>query len=147
MVDLLQGISYVPVMIGLFGFAEVLGQVYENKKDERDQEKKKIGRIIPTWKMIKDFFPLTTISALVSVIVGAIPGAGGDIASIICWDQCKKVSKDKENYGKMCIRDSCFRCIGHKKNAHFYIEFRSAHSREVNARRLKTSFPNVCRCV
>ncbi|WP_101876584.1 tripartite tricarboxylate transporter permease [Lachnoclostridium edouardi] len=100
MVDLLQGISYVPVMIGLFGFAEVLGQVYENKKDERDQEKKKIGRIIPTWKMVKDFFPLTTISALVSVIVGAIPGAGGDIASIICWDQCKKVSKDKENYGK-----------------------------------------------
>ena len=39
---------------------------------------------------------------------------------------------------------NCFRCIGHKKNAHFYIEFRSARSREVNARRLKTSFPNVC---
>ena len=35
---------------------------------------------------------------------------------------------------------NCFRCIGHKKNAHFYIEFRSARSREVNARRLKTSF-------
>lgn len=99
-VHLLQGISYVPVMIGLFGFGEVLSQIYENKKTERTTEKKKIGRIIPTIKMFRDFAPLTTLSALVSVVVGAIPGAGGDIASIICWDQAKKVSKDKENYGK-----------------------------------------------
>lgn len=99
-VHLLQGISYVPVMIGLFGFGEVLSQIYENKKTERTMEKKKIGRIIPTIKMFRDFAPLTTLSALVSVVVGAIPGAGGDIASIICWDQAKKVSKDKENYGK-----------------------------------------------
>lgn len=99
-VDLLQGISYVPVMIGLFGFGEVLSQVYENKKSGRSSEKKKIGRIIPTWKMFRDFAPLTTLSALASVVIGAIPGAGGDIASIICWDQAKKVSKDKENYGK-----------------------------------------------
>lgn len=111
MIDLLQGISYVPVMIGLFGFGEVLSQVYENKKSERDTEKKKIGRIIPTWKMIKDFAPLTTLSALASVIVGAIPGAGGDIASIICWDQAKKVSKDKENYGKGSAEGLAVTCI------------------------------------
>ena len=111
MIDLLQGISYVPVMIGLFGFGEVLSQVYENRKSERDTEKKKIGRIIPTWNMIKDFAPLTTLSALASVIVGAIPGAGGDIASIICWDQAKKVSKDKENYGKGSAEGLAVTCI------------------------------------
>lgn len=99
-VELLQGISYVPVMIGLFGFGEVLSQVYENHTEEREVEKKKIGRIIPTWKMFSNFAPLTTLSALASVVIGAIPGAGGDIASIICWDQAKKVSKEKENYGK-----------------------------------------------
>jgi putative tricarboxylic transport membrane protein len=100
LVPLLQGISYVPVMIGLFGFGEVLSQVYENKKTEHVSEKKKIGRIIPSLKMFRDFAPLTTLSALVSIVIGAIPGAGGDIASIICWDQAKKISKDKENYGK-----------------------------------------------
>ena len=100
LVDLLQGISYVPVMIGLFGFGEVLSQIYENKKSGREVTKHKIGRIIPTVKMFRDFAPLTTISALASVVIGAIPGAGGDIASIICWDQAKKVSRDGENYGK-----------------------------------------------
>lgn len=100
LVDLLQGISYVPVMIGLFGFGEVLSQIYENKKSDREVAKHKIGRIIPTAKMFRDFAPLTTLSALASVVIGAIPGAGGDIASIICWDQAKKVSRDKENYGK-----------------------------------------------
>ena len=99
-VDLLQGISYVPVMIGLFGFGEVLAQVYENKKSERIVEHRKIGRIIPTFKMFKDLAPMTTLAALISVIIGAIPGAGGDIASIICWDQGRKISKDRENYGK-----------------------------------------------
>ncbi|MEY8337668.1 tripartite tricarboxylate transporter permease [Lachnospiraceae bacterium 62-35] len=111
MVDLLQGISYVPVMIGLFGFGEVLSQVFENQKAEREVEKKKIGRIIPSLKMFKDFAPLTTLSALASVVIGAIPGAGGDIASIICWDQARKVSKDKENYGKGSPEGLAVTCI------------------------------------
>lgn len=111
MIDLLQGISYVPVMIGLFGFGEVLSQVYENKKNEQTAEKKKIGRIIPSFKMFKDFAPLTTLSALASVVIGAIPGAGGDIASIICWDQAKKVSKDKDNYGKGSAEGLAVTCV------------------------------------
>ena len=57
LVDLLQGISYVPVMIGLFGFGEVLSQIYENKKSGREVTKHKIGRIIPTVKMFRDFAP------------------------------------------------------------------------------------------
>lgn len=72
-----------------------------------------------------------------------------------CWygnGLCPQRRKHRHNDRKPCppkagqIMDAqnCFRCIGHKKNAHFYIEFRSARSREVNARRLKTSFPNVC---
>lgn len=111
MIDLLQGISYVPVMIGLFGFGEVLSQVYENKENEQTAEKKKIGRIIPSFKMFKDFAPLTTLSALASVVIGAIPGAGGDIASIICWDQAKKVSKDKDNYGKGSAEGLAVTCV------------------------------------
>lgn len=98
--NLLQGISYVPVMIGLFGFGEVLTQVYESKMNEPKKEKAKIGRIFPTMKQFKNFAPVTFLSTLASTVIGAIPGAGGDIASIICWDQAKKVSKEKENYGK-----------------------------------------------
>ena len=110
-IDLLQGISYVPVMIGLFGFGEVLSHILKNEKSERVVGKKKIGRIIPTLKMFRDFAPLTTLSALVSAVIGAIPGAGGDIASIVCWSQARKMSKDGKNYGKGSAEGLAVTCI------------------------------------
>src|SRR5699024_1701452 len=38
-------------------------------------------------------------SSLTSVFIGAIPGAGGDIASIVNWEQTKKFSKNKKKDG------------------------------------------------
>lgn len=97
--DLLQGISYVPVMIGLFGVGEVLIQVFDREEAAKKEIHAAIGKILPSGKQFRSFAPMTALSAVVGTIVGAIPGAGGDIASIICWDQCKKLSKDKKNYG------------------------------------------------
>ena len=100
-VDLLQGVSYVPVMMGLFGVGEVLAQVLDRKGGgEARGVQAKIGHVFPTLKQFKSYAPLTMLSAAIGTIVGAIPGAGGDIASIICWDQSRKLSKEKENYGK-----------------------------------------------
>ena len=41
----------------------------------------------------------TFLSGLLSIIIGIIPAAGGDIASIICWGQGKKLSKHGDEYG------------------------------------------------
>ncbi|NLW56631.1 MAG: tripartite tricarboxylate transporter permease, partial [Firmicutes bacterium] len=31
---------------------------------------------------------------------GAVPGTGGDIASILSWDQARRISKEKDQYGE-----------------------------------------------
>ena len=105
--NLLDGISFVPVMIGMFGLSEVLFQIskYRNE-DERSKEdlsKIKINRVFMKWAQYVVTIPSTIMSCVVSVVIGAIPGAGGDIASIICWGQAKKMSKNKEQFGNGAV--------------------------------------------
>ncbi|WP_315115837.1 tripartite tricarboxylate transporter permease [uncultured Clostridium sp.] len=98
--NLMQGISFIPIMIGMFGIGEILYQIIENIKDDRDVTNiKDLGRVVPTAKEFKATALPSFVSAIISVIIGAIPGTGGDIASIICWQQAKQMSKEPEKFG------------------------------------------------
>ena len=104
--NLSAGIDFIPVMIGLFGTAEVLYQIYDrnkaNEAAEHEQRKKNLalGRMMPTAKEMANLTPRCLVVGLVATIIGAIPAAGGDISAVICWGNSKKMSKDGENYGK-----------------------------------------------
>lgn len=96
---LLSGISFIPIMIGLFGLGEVLSQILTSSRDG-EVKSTKIGRILPNkeeWKLMRKPF---WFSSALSTIIGAIPGAGGDIASLMSWEQSKRFSKKKEEFGK-----------------------------------------------
>lgn len=114
--NLINGISFIPVMIGMFGIGEILYQVYENRKtnDEAEREKAKnikIGRVFVNRKEAKRVAPCAIMSAIISVIVGAIPATGGDISSIICWGQAKRMSKHPEEFGKGSIEGLTTSCV------------------------------------
>jgi len=93
------GINIIAALVGLFAIPEVLSMI-ENKKDISDQfqmEKKSLFYSV--------VYNLSRVKALVvgsvtGVIVGLIPGAGGQIAGLVSYDQIKKLSKNKENFGK-----------------------------------------------
>lgn len=114
--NLLAGISFLPVMIGMFGIGEVLFQIFEYRKStvERENREKaanlELGRIIPTPREARQLVRPTLLSAIISIIVGAIPAAGGDIASIICWGQARKISKHPEEYGKGSVEGFAVSC-------------------------------------
>lgn len=107
--ELLAGISFIPVMIGMFGIGEVLYQIYNFRREEqtRELEARKVnlalGRVLPTAKQAKDLVVPTAIAAVEGTIIGAIPAAGGDIAAIISWGNAKKMSKHPEEYGRGSI--------------------------------------------
>lgn len=104
-VSLLAGISFIPVMVGMFGIGEVMYQIYSRKKkeEEKELEEKKInlqlGKVLPSAKEMGLLAPRGVIAALAATVIGAIPAAGGDIASIICWGNGKKLSRHPEEYG------------------------------------------------
>jgi putative tricarboxylic transport membrane protein len=105
-INLMNGISFIPVMIGMFGLGEVLYQIYSYRKAEQEKEMEArkvniaLGRVLPTLKEFKELFVPTLIAAAEGIVIGAIPAAGGDVASIISWGNGKKMSKHPEEYGK-----------------------------------------------
>lgn len=114
---LVAGVSFLPVMIGMFGIGEVLNQIYEHKKSEEARELKlassaagNLGRILPPLKQLLGLVRPAAIAGAESAVIGAIPAAGGDIASIICWGQAKKLSKHPEEYGKGSVEGFAVSC-------------------------------------
>ncbi len=87
------GIDYVVAMIGLFGVSEALVQITQK---DIEAVKQKVDKIIPSFDTILKYLPLTIRSSIIGVIVGALPGAGGDIAALLCYDQAKRTVKNPE---------------------------------------------------
>ncbi|TYL48842.1 tripartite tricarboxylate transporter permease [Marinomonas sp. IMCC 4694] len=92
-VDLWNGINPVAVMIGLFGISEALTQLHYMDKITVKQV---IHRIVPKWKDVKRFLPLSLQSSSIGVIVGALPGTGGDIAALMAYDYAKRTTKNPD---------------------------------------------------
>lgn len=112
--EFLDGISFVPVMIGLFGLAEVLIQI-SDRWGKLDQAPSKLGRIWPAWMEWKRMLPSTFTGAGIGTFVGAVPAAGGDIGSVIAWEQARRLSRNKEAFGKGSLEGlaaSCSSCNG-----------------------------------
>jgi putative tricarboxylic transport membrane protein len=107
--DFLDGISFIPVMIGLFGFSEVLVQISERHGKAQEQPGA-LGRIWPKLPEWKRMIAPGSMAALVGTLVGAIPAAGGDIASVIAWEQARRLSKRAQEFGKGSIEGLAATC-------------------------------------
>ena len=57
----------------------------------------------PTAKETKASVIPTLVCGAISAVIGAVPGTGGDIAAIICWQQTKNFSKHPEEFGKGAV--------------------------------------------
>jgi putative tricarboxylic transport membrane protein len=90
-VNLLGGIHFVVVMIGMFGVSEALFQL-KNVHDKPVIQK--LNKIIPSWAVIIKHLPLSIRSSFIGVAVGALPGTGGDIAALMAYDNAKRTVKN-----------------------------------------------------
>jgi putative tricarboxylic transport membrane protein len=94
---LLSGLTFIPVMIGLFGMREFLMQI--GTGTYKFQVVQKVGRILPSFSEMKKNFALCIRGGLIGTFVGILPGAGGPIASFISYDMERRASKHPEKFG------------------------------------------------
>jgi putative tricarboxylic transport membrane protein len=90
---LLNGISAIAVMIGMFGMSEAFNQLHHMDKTA---VKQKIERIVPRWSDIVKFLPLSLRCSAIGVVVGALPGTGGDIAALMAYDHARRTVRNPE---------------------------------------------------
>ena len=100
---LMGGVSFLVVAVGLFGIGEVMFNVEQIMKIEFVTEKIKIKEVWPNredWK--RSVMPITR-GTIIGFLVGALPGAGGTIASFMSYATEKRMSKHPEEFGKGAI--------------------------------------------
>ena len=98
---LLEGFQFIPTLIGLFAVAEVLAGVERIIRGEEKQEisHEKITNVLPDWQTIKAIWPNILSGGIIGTFIGAIPGAGGDIAVFVSYGFNKSLSKHPELWG------------------------------------------------
>ena len=98
------GISFIPVLIGLFAFSQGLITVEEQfGQKAAELVKVKIKNVLPSFADIKYTFVTVIRSSIIGTIIGVIPGTGGDIACWIGYNEAKRWSKHPEKFGDGAI--------------------------------------------
>ena len=98
MMEMMEGPPFIPTLIGLFAVSEVFNEV--QKTGQIQQLKATVDRFLPSWEDIRHCFKHLWRSSLIGTFIGAIPGAGGDIAAFVSYGQAKRTSKHPERFGQ-----------------------------------------------
>ncbi len=103
--ELMDGVSFIPAMIGIFGMSEVLKRVMQGRKAMEMPsivEKTSLNMGAALRLMWKHKFTIVR-GALIGTFIGALPGAGADIAAWVSYGVEKSSSRDQE-IGKGSIK-------------------------------------------
>ncbi|GMO41962.1 MAG: tripartite tricarboxylate transporter permease [Treponemataceae bacterium] len=92
-----EGIPFIPGLIGLFAISEVFVNIENIFRGEKISAK--ISGILPGRKDLKAIWRATITGGFFGTFIGAIPGAGGDIAAFVSYSEAKRTSKHPESFG------------------------------------------------
>lgn len=95
---LLDGIAPILVMIGLFAVSELFLQASQPPWEKTPPEFTKIR--FPGGKLRRRLRKPQLIGSLIGTVEGVIPGAGGTIASFLSYNEARRWSNSKEEFGR-----------------------------------------------
>jgi len=97
--DFLNGFTFIPAMIGMFGVSEVMRNVSTEDSSIRAVSVQTNKVFSGVFKTIRKYKLNVVRSGLIGTFVGILPGAGADIGAWISYAVSKKFSKEPEKYG------------------------------------------------
>jgi putative tricarboxylic transport membrane protein len=100
-IELTDGVEFLPVAVGLFGIAEVFANVAHPIRIA--PIKASLSGLVPTWQdWVLSRWAIAR-GGLIGFVVGVLPGAGATIASFIAYGLERRISKRPERFGKGAI--------------------------------------------
>ena len=102
-VQMMNGIDFLPVAIGMFGMGEVLVQMEKMERFDLLETKFRLRDLLPTaqdwvrsrWAIVR--------GTLIGFVIGVLPGAGATIASFLAYATEKRCSRHPEEFGRGAI--------------------------------------------
>lgn len=101
--QLMDGVEFLVVAIGLFALTEVFINISEMKNAKEVSTEKIQGGLWLTKEDWKRFWPSCTRGTLSGFFVGGVAGAGAAVASFVSYGIEKRFSKHKDQLGKGAI--------------------------------------------
>ena len=98
--DLAGGFGLIPVLVGAFGFSEVLTVMSERFARPKIME---FGSALPRIMDVLRYWRTIFRSGVIGVWIGILPGVGEDMAAWSSYAAAKRLSKEPEKYGKGSI--------------------------------------------
>jgi TctA family transporter len=101
--ELLDGISFVVVVVGLFGLAEVINNLSLGKERQAFTQPLGWRELIPSRQDLRQAVWPTLRGTAMGAILGILPGAGPAISSFAAYAVEKRISKHPERFGQGAI--------------------------------------------
>ena len=98
------GVDFLPVLIGVFAFAQIMSEVERMGGAAKAIEsvdrgvKLAVSHFKVVWEILSRPFLLLWTS-FIGVLIGVLPAIGGSAASMFAYDQAKKLSKHPQKFG------------------------------------------------
>ncbi|MFN7093392.1 MAG: tripartite tricarboxylate transporter permease [Allorhizobium sp.] len=96
-IELFDGIDFIVIAIGLFGFAEIIGNL-----ERTGSEGVKLARLTRLWPTREDFrnsWAAVVRGTGLGTLLGLLPGGGATLASFSAYSMEKKLSRHPEKFG------------------------------------------------
>ncbi len=99
---LYDGVSFLVAVVGLFALSEVFFFLEQHSGGAVGETKKmKIGKLLPSWAMIKSCIPTMGRTTVIGFICGVLPGSGATLGSFLSYSLEKAtVDREGKTFGK-----------------------------------------------
>ena len=97
--ELAGGLTLIPMMIGMFAVSEILRNA-SSIEEPWEMAKVQVGNIFTGMGGLIRKYPMAILrGSTLGTLIGALPGAGADIAAWMSYAMSKKFSKEPEKFG------------------------------------------------
>jgi putative tricarboxylic transport membrane protein len=101
--ELLDGIEFIALSVGIFALGEVLLNVEQATGVQIFKAPSKLRELLPTRQDLRDSRFAIAQGSVIGFLVGALPGAGSTVASFLSYTVQKRFSPNRERFGKGAI--------------------------------------------
>jgi putative tricarboxylic transport membrane protein len=98
-IEMLGGIGMIPMMIGMFAISEIIRFAVDTDPPLKIIDKPLGNVFAGMWGLTKKYPIQILRGSALGTLVGALPGAGADIAAWMSYAISKKFSKEPEKFG------------------------------------------------
>lgn len=108
--ELMSGINFVPLVIGMFGFSQVMILMKDFRSSDQDKglaempdEKISIRGSVLDGGEMKRILPVTLKCGVVGTFIGVLPGAGATMSAFLCYIVEKRTGRNSAGMGSGVI--------------------------------------------